>query len=1129
MKQYINRIAVCAIPVLLSAIVVAFALNSYVKGQGGFRLGVDLAGGTVLMYEIDTDKLEESKKADAQYQYSATEMAASLKRRIDPADLYNVTIRPAGQTRVEIILPTGGKYQTEAEEAQWKDLLTEVEKQWKPKTYKVAVDRKTDLVARINEQHPTENIASIEKFIAENYKRPAGADTAKLQAAWDELEKKVQEKWPPQHYTVGRGRLQNLVAQILEQYPDAKPEEVGKFINQNYKLSRERRQFTPEDIQSIKELITQVGSLEFKILANTTDDRDVIEAARRYIESAKTDPTVKQELEGLAVAGKAPPRPLNDDKNPTFETATTIGSYTYSWVEIGKMYRHQLGLNNAAAGTSALWKRAAEAREKGEAMTLNLGANSDSLLYSRKVQNPRLSDREADKQYEYFILTRDTTRGQEVTGKDLIATRPETDQQLQLAVGFTFNSHGGNLFHDLTSKNAPTGGSEFRRHLAIVLDGRIETAPTINAIISTNGIIQGRFTKEEVDKYVRVLKAGQLPASLKPQPASESTMGPTLGEDTIRAGATSVIIAFVAVLLFMSIYYRFAGLVASVALLANLLLTIAFMVLVNATFTLPGLAGLVLTLGMAVDANVLIYERLREERERGASLTLALRNGYDRAFPTIIDTHLSSIFTAIVLYAVGNDQLKGFGISLTAGLVISLFTSLFMTRLMFDVWQYMGWLKKLSMFKLFARPSFRFMAIRNLMFAITVALTVLGAALFIYRLDKGGLNIDFMGGSAYGGQLTKGVDITELRHYVEKSDLPDLSYEMNYSPGFTEGNKSRLFTIRTAEKDPVVVQKKISESLGNLLKRTLMNDPEFDPNNPKEATLTFTDPETGSLGFASRSRVSLLLAEQFKKEGQESLAEQFAVEGLGREQDGHFQWMRVQLTQPIEKPLFTKVLKGVQEEFAARPQPERLDSFDSQFARDTQLRALYAILASWGAILVYLWFRFGNWTFGLAAVLCLIHDLFFTLGAIAFCHYVHEWAPGLASALLIQDFKIDLPAVAALLTLVGYSVNDTIVVFDRIREVRGKNPLLTYQMINDSVNQTLSRTVLASFTTFLVVFVLYLFGGEGVHLFAFVMVVGVVVGTYSSIYIASPLLMVFGEGAPKTELERQHVEAEAIA
>src|SRR5262249_42469309 len=185
---------------------------------------------------------------------------------------------------------------------------------------------------------------------------------------------------------------------------------------------------------------------------------------------------------------------------------------------------------------------------------------------------------------------------------------------------------------------------------------------------------------------------------------------------------------------------------------------------------------------------------------------------------------------------------------------------------------------------------------------------------------------------------------------------------------------------------------------------------------------------------------------------------------------------------------------------------------------ETRFRAMWAILASWGAIALYLWFRFGNWTFGLAAVLCLIHDLFFTLGIIAACHYVYDTWWG--HALKLEDFKIDLPAVAALLTLVGYSVNDTIVVFDRIREVRGKNPDLTPQMINDSINQTLSRTLLTSLVTWLVVAVLYWWGGPGVHLFGFVMVVGVIVGTYSSIYIASPLLLIFGEGSPEAEGRR---------
>ena len=304
-----------------------------------------------------------------------------------------------------------------------------------------------------------------------------------------------------------------------------------------------------------------------------------------------------------------------------------------------------------------------------------------------------------------------------------------------------------------------------RHHLASILDGLVMSAPTINSEIRDRGSISGSFTQKQVEELVNILRAGRLPATLKPQPVSESTIGATLGEDTINSGVRAVGLSFAAVLLFMIVYYRFAGLVASVALLANLLLTIGFMVFVQATFTLPGLAGLVLMLGMAVDANILIYERLREERERGASLALAIRNGYDRALPTIIDTHLTGIFTAVVLYVVGNDQLKGFGVSLTVGLIISLFTSLYMTRLMFDFWLSRGWLHKLSMLRLLTKPNIDFMAIRYYWFTATIVLTIAGMALFIGRLPND-LNIDFVGGTAYGGKPTRRVSLVGLRELV---------------------------------------------------------------------------------------------------------------------------------------------------------------------------------------------------------------------------------------------------------------------------------------------------------------------------------------------------------------------------
>jgi SecD/SecF fusion protein len=1033
MKAFQWKIAFCLIPVLVAAVVVANAYNKYVHGQGGFKLGVDLVGGTILVYEVD-----EAKKPQS---YDPAEMAASLKRRIDPSDLYNVTIRPVGNSRVELILPKAGA----SEDA-------------------------------------------------------TGTD--------------------------------------------------------------------PLDPQYVKSLIAQVGSLEFRILANNDkDDREGIEDAQKVIAAAK-----KEDLERLAREGLPPPAPTQTFVLPTLGDSRT----TYAWLELGKQERIQFGLSNANEkdnSPNSIWNQVAKARQEGKTYLLNRAGGL--LIYSRPCTNTKISQQQREaKKYEYFVLTRVPEEGKAITGKYLVNARLDHDERLRLAVAFTFDTEGGNLFYDLTSRNGPRENSSdpFRRHLAIVLDGQVMSAPSLNATIRNNGVITGEFTKKEVDQLVSILRSGALPATLKPQPVSENSMGATLGADTIHKGTLSVGVAFAAVIVFMLFYYRFAGLVASVALLANLLLTVGFMAAVNATFTLPGLAGLVLMLGMAVDANVLIYERLREERDRGASLALAIRNGYDRAFPTIIDTHLSSIFTAIVLYAVGNDQLKGFGISLTVGLIISLFTSLYMTRLLFDIWLLNGWLHKLSMGRLFSKPNIDFMSIRYYWFTATILLTLFGITVFLVR-GKQGLNIDFNGGTAYGGELVEAMDIGALRALIEKNigerlqvadvkkldaegdnflivykdgveqkvrftkakaedkegeapkdivltpedvrrraaDLPDWSLEQIFlSSDDNTGGKSSHFTIRTSERQADLVQIAIDRVLArtdggkwvSLLKKVEMQSKVVIPG--KEAALTFSEP-------TSPGQVKLLLVREFQDAG---VTRAFELLSEGESREGRYGEMKLLMTEPIEPKKLEDVLARTREEFHARPLPERLEVFDSQLAAETQLRAMYAILASWGAILLYLWFRFGNWTFGLAAVLFLNHDLFFTLGIIAFCHYIHLWSPGFASVLGLQDFKIDLPAVAALLTLVGYSVNDTIVVFDRIREVRGKNPALTPQMINDSVNQTLSRTLLTSLTVWLVVIVLYVFGGEGVHLFAFCMVVGVIVGTYSSIYIASPLLLIFGEGTP---------------
>jgi SecD/SecF fusion protein len=1021
---------------------------------------------------------------------------------------------------------------------------------------------------------------------------------------------------------------------------------IQKDINELTEKSGRKEDLTVEGVQQIKDMVAKIGSLEFRILANSTDDAAGETAAKTYVDN----PDNAKELEDRAKKGLPPPGPpqLDDPKKLARFTLKLKGEdsdVTYSWVEIGQTERHSLNLDNDARNDPLRAYTFNQQVKLNKAFYLkDQSSKTDrwngALFFARKCEDRNLPDEtRREKEYEYFVLTRDPEfvpgdregkRVPAIDGSLLKNARAGQGQNLLPVVEFEFNTQGGNLFRDITRKNVPSGegtvDSKTYRHLAIILDGLLMSAPTINSVISTNGQISGNFTQKEVNNLVSILRAGRLPATLKPQPVSESTMGATLGQDTIEDGVRAILLAFGAVLAFMIIYYRFAGLVASVALLANLVLTVGFMVAVQATFTLPGLAGLVLMLGMAVDANVLIYERLREERERGASLAVAIRNGYERALPTIIDTHLSSIFTAIVLYVVGNDQLKGFGISLTVGLIISLFTSLFMTRLLFDFWLSKGWLHKLSMMRLFAKPDIDFMGIRNLMFVATIILAVLGITLFVGRIPYD-LNIDFRGGTAYGGKLTTGLTIQDLRKLVDEdnqkkwldvtavkeiegsrgysyavtyknpdgkleerivnlssslipdppapakdtaeakaeyqkslqeivknrdvlvkkraSELPDASVEQIFlSQDLQSGDsgKSPNFTVRSSEKEPELVQASLDRLLrdkdGNpLMKKVYMAyDQNVNLSKNREVRLTFYEDQAHKTeANASPSFVKSLFNREIQKAfntTDKNNLPAYEMYSEGRtDADGRVPILRVKfdnnpaLKDPaVNKDVTAKIeeaLRRTGTAFADRPVPDRLENFDSQLATETRFRALAAIVASWAAIMVYLWFRFGNWTFGLAAVICLIHDLFFTLGAIAACHFLHGTVIG--DFLLLEDFKIDLPAVAALLTLVGYSVNDTIVVFDRIREVRGKNPDLTSQMINDSVNQTLSRTVLASLATWLVVFVLFVWGGPGVHLFAFVMVVGVIVGTYSSIYIASPLLLMLGEGHRSTAktLERR--------
>ncbi|MER3416068.1 MAG: hypothetical protein C4297_07655 [Gemmataceae bacterium] len=949
-QRFGRRILICVIPLVFSAFVTAWAVLNYYSDEPGsgprFNMGVDLAGGTILVYEVDRDWWNNLQPLERQ-NFDSASLAAALKRRIDPNNLLEVTVRPIDTTppRVEIILP--------------------------------------------------------------------------MRSA--------------------RGGIRGSA-----------------------------------DIEQVKSLITQVGKLEFRMLADSRDFRSQqeLEAFRRRLEAFVKD----------YVPDKRNVPPTPDEEQ-------------YQWMELAESEVKERGWGPDKAGLEQL----------------------GTLFFYHDPKYKR-----------HFVLTKVPQPQETVTGEDLASARPDVGPQMEWVVRFDLKASGAERFFELTRPGLLP--EEQKRFMAIILDGKVVSYPRLNDRLRDGGIITlGRHNPQElkrkVDQLVLILRSGALPATLNRQPVSEMSMGPGLGQDTIRKGTTAVVVGFVLVVLFMLVYYRFAGLVASVALLANLLLTVAFMVLVQATFTLPGLAGLVLMLAMAVDANVLIYERIREERERGASLVLAIRNGYDRAFPTIIDTHLTSIFTAVVLYAVGNDQLKGFGISLTVGLVISLFTALYMTRLIFDIWIARNWLKHLRMLKLLSRPNLDFMKYRYYWFTATVAAAVLGLVIFVLR-GESSLNIDFTGGTAYSIEFRQPKRIEEIRARIAQPlpdgrQLRDPSVDAIYPAGEVAG-ETKTFTIRSTDRDVLRVRDLVKELFGQeLVWIEVKVVPKTGAGTPPAWELHFSEPVAASL-------VEREVDAYWEKQGQRNPREMYRLEPLDpSDASGLHARFLLTLSGGVEQPVSDgQGLAQYLEKALHQPKSPRLENFDSQLARETQGRAVAAIALSCLAICLYLWFRFGSWTFGLAAVLCLIDDVAFAMGLVAICHFFADTWVG--KALLLDDFKLDLAAVASLLTLVGYSVNDTIVVFDRIREVRGRSPVLTAQMINDSINQTLSRTLLTSFTVWLVVTVLYILGGQGIHLFSFIMMVGVIVGTYSSIFVASPLLLVFGEGRGRTEATPAKVQVRPV-
>lgn len=593
-----------------------------------------------------------------------------------------------------------------------------------------------------------------------------------------------------------------------------------------------------------------------------------------------------------------------------------------------------------------------------------------------------------------------------LTGEVITDARQSLDERAQPAVTMQMNAIGAKKWRNLT-------GANIQRSIAIVLDNYVYTAPNVvQEIPNGSSSISGSFSIEEATDLANVLKAGTLPAPTRI--VEEAVVGPTLGKEAQAQGITSIIAGLAIVVVFMMFYYAKAGVVANVALLFNIFFIMGILANLGAALTLPGIAGIVLTIGMSIDANVLIFERIREELRNDIPLVQAISSGYKKAYSSIIDANVTTFLTGIILYTFGQGPVKGFAVTLMVGIVCSFFSAVFITRVIMTYMSRKGNESKLS----FATPlskgwlaniNFDFLGKRRLAYVISGTVIVIGAVL----ISTSGLRlgVDFKGGRSYVMQFDEPMVASDIKSALSSGAFSEAGVEVKT---YDASNVLKITTSYLVEDE--------STATDSLVLQTLVA--ELSQASGKVFIDGATELEQGQFTKGGSSKVGATIADDIKNS------------------------------------------------------------------------SLKSFILSIVAIFFYILIRFRRWQFSLGAIVALIHDAMIVISAFAI------------AGLFGISFEIDQVFIGALLTIMGYSINDTVVVFDRIREnlqLKGSKDLIG--TFNTSINSTISRTLITSLTTFIVVLVLFIFGGEVLRGFSFAFMIGILVGTYSSVFIATPIVV----------------------
>jgi len=579
---------------------------------------------------------------------------------------------------------------------------------------------------------------------------------------------------------------------------------------------------------------------------------------------------------------------------------------------------------------------------------------------------------------------------------------------------------GAHIWKEMTAR--AKGG-----YVAVALDERIYSAPRVNEEIATgNTEISGGFTEQRAADLANILKSGKLPAPA--HIVQEQVVGPTLGIENINKGMSSLMLSFVVIFVLMLVYYNTGGIIADISLILNLVFTVGVLSALHATLTMAGIAGLVLTVGMAVDTNVIIFERIKEELASGKSYPQSVADGYKRSYAPVLDGHITVLITAIILFIFGLGPVRGFATTQILGILLSLFCGILVSRLISDIYtnrdRHFKYFTKVST-SIFRKAHFKFVEMRKITYMITSVVILLGISTYFVGFDKG---VEFSGGRSYTVKLDKKHEVEEVREKLK---------------GYFNGERPIVKTIGTENQLNITTSYKITEP-----------------------------------GQAVEGEVLGKLVEGLSKEG-------FIPAGTTV---GEFNLKYKQSSQTVLPTISDDLKSG----------------------------AIQATVISLLAIFIYILLRFRKWQYSVGTIFSLIHDVALTLVVFSFFRGKVPFA-----------LEIDQHFIAAVLTVIGFSMNDTVIVFDRIREYFRKSPNEDkVSVINRAINDTLSRTIMTSLTVFLTLLILFIFGGEVTRGFAFAMLIGVITGTYSSIFVAAPVLVDLDrKNTLKQEVDREaHVE-----